>query len=259
MKVVLVTGANSGIGLEASRQLASAGCTVLVAARTVDKAARATAEVQAVAMDGGSAEPMVLDLADLASIKAWASAYLASGRTLDAIVCNAGVAPDREGSGAGGATRDEGLAVQRTADGFEQTIGVNHLSHFALVLELMPALLSTPHSRVVITSGEIHNPESPDGKNGSPPTLGALAGLASGAAFNMCDGGTFDGNKSYKDSKLCGILFMRELARRLGEVEGGVVANAFSPGFVPSSALFRNQVTTLNTQIPYPGPYTVNR
>jgi hypothetical protein len=50
-------------------------------------------------------------------------------------------------------------------------------------------------SRVVITSGEIHNAESPDGKNGAPPTLGDLAGMASGAGFEMCDGGEFDGNK----------------------------------------------------------------
>jgi protochlorophyllide reductase len=210
-KVVLVTGANSGIGFEASRQLVESGCRVLMAARSLDKA---EASVNAVATAGGmrgSAEAVVLDLADLDSVRAWAREYVASGRALSAIVCNAGVAPDREGagvSGAAAAARDD--AIQRTAQGFEQTIGVNHLGHFALVALLMPSLRATLNARVVVTSGEIHNAESPDGKNGAPPTLGSLAGLSGGAGFAMCDGGAFDGNKAYKDSKLCGVLFARE-------------------------------------------------
>ena len=92
---------------------------------------------------------------------------------------------------------------------------------------------------MVITSSCVHDAESPDGRNGAPPTLGDLSGLASGHNFDMCDGGKFDGNKAYKDSKLCGILFARELARRLGDV--GATCNAFSPGFVPTSGLFRHQ------------------
>ena len=123
---------------------------------------------------------------------------------------------------------------------------MNHLGHFLLCQGLLPKLLSTAgaRKRIVITSGEIHNAESPDGRNGAVPTLGDLSGLELGPDFEMCDGGDFDGNKAYKDSKLCGVLFARELARRLRESLGDdadVVCNVFSPGFVPTSGLFRNQ------------------
>ena len=136
--------------------------------------------------------------------------------------------------------------AKRTKQGFEETIGVNHLGHFLLCQGLLPKLLSTAgaRKRIVITSGEIHNAESPDGRNGAVPTLGDLSGLELGPDFEMCDGGDFDGNKAYKDSKLCGVLFARELARRLRESLGDdadVVCNVFSPGFVPTSGLFRNQ------------------
>lgn len=211
----------------------------------------------------------MFDLADLNSIRTWAREYVASGRPLSAIVCNAGVAPDREGAPGVSAVaarvrRDvfnDAPAVQRTTQGFEQTIGVNHLGHFALVASLMPSLRATPNARVVVTSGDIHNAESPDGKNGSPPTLGGLEGLLSGPHFTMCDGGAYDGNKAYKDSKLCGVLFAREMARRLDELSDkdgfagdggrGLVCNAFSPGFVPSSALFRNQSGAVQALLKY--------
>ena len=222
-----------------------AGCKVLMAGRSLEKVQAAVNAVTTKMGEGGgggggSAEAVVLDLADLESVSGWAREYVASGQSLNAVVCNAGVAPNREGGAAE-------VDIQRTAQGFEQTIGVNHLGHFALVAQLMPSLRATPNARVVITSGAIHDAESPDGKNGAPPTLGGLAGLSSGPRFTMCDGGAFDGNKAYKDSKLCGVLFARELARRLEEQglggggSGGLVCNAFSPGFVPTSELFRNQ------------------
>ena len=232
-KTVLITGASSGIGLEAAKQMCATGCHVLVTARSAEKARAAAEEVAAHAgTRGGGAEPVVMDLGRLAGVRAFAERFRRRGVALDAVVCNAGVAPDRAGNrvSARGAPR-------RTRDGFEETIGVNHLGHFALVRDLLPCMRRG--SRVVVTSSCVHDPTSPDGRNGATPTLGDLAGMRAGVSFSMCDGGAFDGNKAYKDSKLCGVLFARALARRVEAA--GVVVNAFSPGFVPSSGLFRLQ------------------
>ena len=241
-KTVLITGASSGIGLEAAKQMCAAGCHVLVAARSAEKARAASKEVAAHAGAlGGSAEPVVVDLGRLAGVRAFAERFRRRGVALDAVVCNAGVAPDRAGNrvSARGAPR-------RTHDGFEETIGVNHLGHFALVRDLLPCMRRG--SRVAVTSSCVHDPASPDGRNGATPTLGDLAGMEAGD-FSMCDGGAFDGNKAYKDSKLCNVLFARELARRAEAA--GVVVNAFSPGFVPSSGLFRAQSAPVRAMLKF--------
>ena len=88
-RTVLMTGANSGIGLEASKQLVACGCTVVMACRSADKANRAVAEVTPHANDGGRAVPAVFDLASLASVRDFAHAYLETGAPLDVLVCNA--------------------------------------------------------------------------------------------------------------------------------------------------------------------------
>ena len=222
-KTVLITGANSGIGLESAKQLCASGCHVLVAARSAEKARVASEQISCY---GGTTEPVVIDLGDLNAVRRFALSITQQGRSIDAIVCNAGIAPDRSLQN----------VPCRTKDGFEETIGVNYLGHFALVRDLIPVLSNG--SRVVITSSCLHDPKSPDGRNGLLPTLGDLRGLRE-SDFEMCDGGAFDSNKAYKDSKLCGILFARELSNRLKSA--GIVSNAFSPGFCPSSGLFRHQ------------------
>ena len=234
-KTVLITGAASGIGLEAAKQMCAAGCRVLVAARSAEKARLACDEVTRYAgTGGGGAEPVVLDLGNLGKVRHFASDFVKRGGKLDAVVCNAGVAPDR----AGNSVTEKG-PPRRTQDGFEETIGVNHFGHFALVTDLLPSLKKG--ARVVVTSSCVHDPTSADGRNGLTPTLGDLSGLEQGPEFAMCDGSTFDGNKAYKDSKLCNVLFARELSRRLARDGTGITANAFSPGFCPSSGLFRLQ------------------
>ena len=196
--MIVVTGANSGIGKEACKQLYAAGATVLVAARSREKATAACEEIardargDASRVDGdavrdrrapeeapplatrprfGRAVPVVVDLGDVRSIARASAEILNSHPVVDVIVCNAGVAPDR----AGNAVSKTGKPTRRTKDGFEETIGVNHLGHFALVRELRGALREG--SRVVVTSGCVHDKSSPDGKNGAPPTLGDLTGL----------------------------------------------------------------------------------
>ena len=160
---ILVTGGATGIGLEACKQLYGAGCRVLVSARSAEKA-RSAVDIITSEPGAGTAEPVVLDLANLQSVRACAATLVRTGTRLGAVVCNAGVAPDRAGN------RVSALgAPRRTADGFEETVGVNHLGHFALVLALAPVL--GPGTRVVITSSCVHDAESPtDATAHHPPS-----------------------------------------------------------------------------------------
>src|SRR5436190_21605623 len=123
-RVAVVTGANSGLGLSAARELARAGAEVVIACRDVAKG-HAAANGIAADVDGASLDVQELDLADLASVRSFAERYLAGRDKLDVLVNNAGVmaAPHA-----------------RTADGFELQFGTNHLGHFALTGLLPPAL-----------------------------------------------------------------------------------------------------------------------
>jgi NAD(P)-dependent dehydrogenase (short-subunit alcohol dehydrogenase family) len=132
-KTAVVTGANSGLGLVISRELARAGATVVMACRNVDKGERAVAEV------GDGARLEALDLADLESVRNLAGRL--SEERVDVLINNAGVmAPPR----------------RLTADGFESQFGTNHLGHFALTGSLLPKLLAAPEPRVVTMSSGGH-------------------------------------------------------------------------------------------------------
>lgn len=126
-RLAVVTGANSGIGLETARVLADAGAHVIVAARSEAKG-RAAADAI-----GGKAEWRALDLADLASVEAFADGLLAEGAAIDMLILNAGV-----------------MALPKraaTSDGFERQLGTNFLGHFALAARLWP--LMTQGARIV--------------------------------------------------------------------------------------------------------------
>jgi protochlorophyllide reductase len=77
---------------------------------------------------------------------------------------------------------------------------------------------------------QVHDPLSAGGKIGVGATLGQLKGFEAGPQFEMVSGDPFDSNKAYKDSKLCNVLFARELARRLQEQDSPVCVTAFGPG-----------------------------
>ncbi len=229
---VVITGANSGVGFAGAKLLTAAGHRVVLACRTQAKAdAAAAACMQYAAANaeraGGSATGAACDLSDLASVRGFASSM--KGRHIDTLVCNAGVSRGQSEK-----------APVRTADGFEETIGVNHLGHFLLANLLEPTLATASKPRLVITASPVHDPTSGGGKVGSLATLGSLGGLESGASFEMVDGGPYDPDKAYKDSKLCNMLFMAEAARRFSR--GGLSVNAFSPGLIADpNGFFRNQ------------------
>src|ERR1700747_1000196 len=118
-KLVLVTGVSAGIGVETARALVAHGAHVTGAARDLEKAAAATAQVrQDAASNGGSFELVALDLASLKSVRACADELLARGEAFDAVIANAGVMATPFG---------------HTVDGFETQFGTNHLGHFVLV------------------------------------------------------------------------------------------------------------------------------
>src|ERR1700681_4930200 len=127
-KRILVTGVSAGIGVETARALAAHGAHVTGAARDLEKAEAATAQVRKdAAANGGGFELVALDLASLKSVRACADGLLARGEAFDVVIANAGVMATPFG---------------RTADGFETQFGTNHLGHFVLVNRIAPLVRS---------------------------------------------------------------------------------------------------------------------
>ena len=191
---MVVTGANSGLGLVTARELARKGATVVMTARDETKGDEAVRRVRTDIGRQVSVEAAVLDLADLASVRAFAAVQV--GHPVDVLVNNAGV-----------------MAVppRLTADGFELQMGTNHLGHFALTGLLLPALLARPGSRVVSVSSFVHWFGSLD-----------FGDLMSERAY--------DPWTAYFRSKLANLLFMSELGRRAADAGADLVSVAAHPG-----------------------------
>jgi len=193
-RTICITGANSGLGLEAARNLVGAGAHVIMACRNVEKAEVAA---QSVRSGKGSVEIRPLDLASLTSVRQFSEQLLADGIELDGLMNNAGLMA---------------LDQSQTEDGFETQIGVNHLGHFALTGLLLPSLMKRPNSRIVNVSSMGHIP----GKI-------HLDDL-------MCDRRRYSRWGAYFQSKLANILFTNELERRLRETPSTTIALAAHPG-----------------------------
>jgi NAD(P)-dependent dehydrogenase (short-subunit alcohol dehydrogenase family) len=194
-KVMLITGANSGIGLEAARALAQHGATVVLGCRTRSKAEAAVDEIEATD-PSGPVEILELDLADLDSVESAAARFAEGHDRLDVLVNNAGLMATPE---------------QRTAQGFEMQFGVNHLGHFALTAHLLPSLLATAGSRVVSISSQGHRPGRID-----------FDDVNSERSYSPWG--------AYFQSKLANLLFTRELQRRLAASGADTIAVAAHPG-----------------------------
>ncbi len=199
-KLALVTGANSGVGLETCRELARADWSVLMVCRDAERARRAVAEIDA-EVPGADLHVELCDLEVLEQVRVLAGRVDAwldqEGRTLDALVNNAGLY--RSGLG-------------RTRDGFEITMAVNHLGHFLLTL-LLADRLRAPGVRVVNVSSEAHRHARAKGRTWEQIFRGEKSR---------------GGVTAYCDSKLANVLFSQELQRRWGPE--GTVAVTVHPG-----------------------------
>lgn len=200
-RVAIVTGANSGIGLEAARALAHKGATVVFACRNEAKAQAAMADIRA-GVDGADLRFIPLDLADLESVAAFASTATEQLDRLDLLINNAGVMVPPEG---------------RTKQGFELQFGVNHLGHFALTAQLFDLLAKTEGSRVVNLSSMAHRFGSMDFDDLDFESRG------------------YSANAAYGQSKLANLLFTRELARRARAAGVDVTVTAAHPGWTATN------------------------
>jgi NAD(P)-dependent dehydrogenase (short-subunit alcohol dehydrogenase family) len=207
MTTVLITGATRGLGLAAARAARARGADVLCAGRTAASAAAGAAAA------GG--EPVVLDLSSLAAVRAAAAAL----PHVDAVACNAGVQVIR------------GTSV--TADGFEETFGVNHLAHVALVDALLAR--DAPPRRVAFVGSATHDPAV---RTGTPaPYEGPVAAIARPATADAAGGPRTAGMRRYATSKLLAAATAAALARERPDVH----VTCFDPRLMPGTGLARQQ------------------
>ncbi|WP_084242853.1 oxidoreductase [Planomicrobium okeanokoites] len=202
-KTAIITGANSGLGLETAKIFAGRGARVVLAVRDIEKGNTAA---QYITEESSRAivEVMQLDLADLDSVHAFAEAFISRFNSLDLLINNAGVMTP---------------PYAKTKDGFELQFGSNHLGHFALTGLLLPLLLRTENSRVV--------------------TLSSLAHRKAAIDFENLDGTQgYKGMKFYGQSKLANLMFATELDKRLKQHGLSTLSLACHPG-ISATNLFK--------------------
>lgn len=194
-KVALVTGANIGLGYQTTRAFAAKEIEVVMACRNLEKAQAARQQILA-EIPSAKLKVMVLDLADLESVKTFAAEFMAQYSQLDLLVNNAGLMmPPR----------------QTTKQGYEIQFGVNYLAHFLLTSLLLPTMEHTPHSRIV--------------------SLASMAHRWGDLYFDDLNWEkSYHKQKSYGQSKLACLMFGYELDRRLKQKGSSVLSVIAHPG-----------------------------
>jgi NAD(P)-dependent dehydrogenase (short-subunit alcohol dehydrogenase family) len=194
-KVVVITGGTSGIGQVAAEQLAGQGARIVLVARDTARAEATLARLKS-ANTAAEHTAHIADLSSIAATKAVAAEIAAAEPRIDVLINNAGALFNRR---------------QLSVDGLEMTFAVNHMAYFVLTEGLRERLAATKGARVVSTASGAHQGASLD--------MGDLQSAKAYSGFTV-----------YGRSKLCNILWTRELARRFEGV--GVTANCLHPGFV---------------------------
>ncbi|XP_047311299.1 protochlorophyllide reductase-like [Impatiens glandulifera] len=238
---VVITGASSGLGLATAKALSDTGkWHVIMACRDFLKAERAA---KSVGMDKENYTVIHLDLASLDSVRQFVDNFRQSGRTLDVLVCNAAI------------YLPTAKEPTFSADGFEISVGTNHLGHFLLARLLLDFMKQSdyPSKRLIIVGSITGNTNTLAGNVPPKANLGDLRGLAGGLnglnSSSMIDGGEFDGAKAYKDSKVCNMLTMQEFHRRYHE-ESGITFASLYPGCIATTGLFREHIPLFRILFP---------
>lgn len=202
-KTFLITGANSGLGFGATKELAKKGAKVIMTSRNLAKGNAALTKIKSEISDA-DLELMQLDLADINNVKEFSTNFKSRYQKLDVLINNAGVM----------------MPVNRfeTAQGFEGQFGTNHIGHFVLVNELLDLIESTPNSRIVV--------------------LSSLVAKMSKAAIYWDDlqfEKSYDKMASYAQSKLANMMFAAELDKRLREKNSTTICLMAHPGYTATN------------------------
>jgi NAD(P)-dependent dehydrogenase (short-subunit alcohol dehydrogenase family) len=200
-RTAVITGANSGIGLEAARELARASAQVVMACRDTAKG-EAAADAIREELPNAELDVAALDLAALDSVRAFAVGF--ARERLDLLINNAGVMAS---------------PYTQTRDGFELQLATNHLGHFALTGLLLDKLLATPGARVVTVSSTAHKMGRID-----------FDDLQSERSYQRW--------RAYGQSKLANLLFAFELDRRLKTTDADLLSVAAHPGYSATNLQF---------------------
>ncbi len=222
---IFITGGTSGIGYQAVRNFLEKGYKLTLLCRN---SSRVDSTINLLRSDNFSLSKIdrlvsfpIVDLSNLNSIQEFTANELSKGSKIDRIILNAGL--QYTGS----------KLIRRSHQGIELTFAVNHLSHQYLFQRLFPLLNKSESPRVIITASEVHNPESAGGQIGRRAGLCNLEGIKRSSSFEMIDGlSSFDADKAYKDSKLCNVLFAKELSRRILKNNLHIPVLCWAPGLV---------------------------
>lgn len=240
-KLTVVTGASSGLGLNAAATLAKTGRHfVVMAVRDVEKGKKVAKKM---GFPEGSYTVMKLELASLQSVRDFVANLKAfkSARPVNNLICNAAV------------YRPTDPQPAWTDDGFEMSMGVNHLGHFLLANLLLDDMSKAKGARVCIVGSITGNTNTVGGGLVYPQAdLGKLQGLEQGGVkpIAMADGKPFFGAKAYKDSKVCNMMTVAELHRRYHE-KTGIIFSSMYPGCIAETALFREKRTWFRKAFPW--------
>jgi len=230
-ELVVITGASSGLGLSTTIALANSGnYHVVMACRDTEKGKRIAKEV---GLPKGSYTVMKLELGSIQSVRDFVANLMAfkGAKPLQNLICNAAVYLPKDPE------------PSFTDDGFEMSMGVNHLGHFLLVNLLLDDMSKAKGARCCIVGSITGNTNTVGGGLVYPRAdLGQLQGFEKGfkAPIAMADGKPFFGAKAYKDAKVCNMMTVSELHRRYHE-DTGIVFSSMYPGCIAETNLFREK------------------